>query len=139
MTKTYSNGEVKVIWKPDVCIHSENCFKGLPDVFNPNNRPWINAEGAQTQTIVDQIKKCPSGALSFEMEGASSEEADPIKETQMAEVIENGPLRVHGTIEVKFPNGEVHTKHKVTAFCRCGASSNKPFCDGTHKKTDFRG
>jgi len=63
ITKKYTNGEVTVIWQPGLCIHSENCFHGLSAVFNPNQRPWINAQAASTKVIVDQIKKCPSGAL----------------------------------------------------------------------------
>ena len=63
--KEYTNGEVTVVWKPDLCIHSENCFKGLPSVFNPNQRPWVTIEGASTGQIIEQVKKCPSGALSY--------------------------------------------------------------------------
>ncbi|MBP9883695.1 MAG: (4Fe-4S)-binding protein [Chitinophagales bacterium] len=67
ITRKYSNGEVTIVWKPDVCIHSAICFKGLPEVFDPRVRPWINAEGASTQQIIDQVKKCPSGALTYEI------------------------------------------------------------------------
>ena len=64
-THHYSNGEVTVIWKPDLCIHSANCVKGLGEVFNIKQQPWINVSKAGTQEIIDQVKKCPSGALSF--------------------------------------------------------------------------
>ena len=67
ITRKYSNGEVTIVWKPVVCIHSAICFKGLPEVFDPRVRPWINAEGASTQQIIDQVKKCPSGALTYEI------------------------------------------------------------------------
>ena len=67
ITRKYANGEVTIVWKPDVCIHSAICFKGLPEVFDPRVRPWINAEGASTQQIIDQVKKCPSGALTYEI------------------------------------------------------------------------
>jgi len=65
LTKEYSNGEVTIVWKPALCIHSTNCCKGLPPVFNPRVQPWINAAGATTAQMVAQIQKCPSGALSF--------------------------------------------------------------------------
>lgn len=63
----YTNGELTIVWKPALCIHSGNCARGLPAVFKPGEKPWINAEGASTQEIIDQVKKCPSGALSFIM------------------------------------------------------------------------
>ncbi|MGF6848659.1 putative Fe-S cluster protein YjdI [Chitinophaga sp. W3I9] len=74
ITKHYSNGEVTIVWKPGVCIHSEKCFHGLPSVFNPNEKPWINAEGATTEQIISQIKQCPSGALSFFMNADATKE-----------------------------------------------------------------
>jgi uncharacterized Fe-S cluster protein YjdI len=66
-TKTYTNGEVTIVWKPSVCIHSTICFRGLPKVFNPRNRPWVTPQGATTEKIVEQVKSCPSGALSYFM------------------------------------------------------------------------
>lgn len=65
----YSNGEVTIVWKPKLCIHSGNCVRGLPGVFKPRERPWINPDGATTEKIIEQVKKCPSGALSFFMNG----------------------------------------------------------------------
>lgn len=68
ITKHYSNGEITVVWQPALCQHSTICWKGangLPEVFNPMRRPWINIEGAPSARIVEQVKRCPSGALSF--------------------------------------------------------------------------
>ncbi|MBK9454560.1 MAG: (4Fe-4S)-binding protein [Chitinophagales bacterium] len=64
---TYTNGEVTIIWQPKLCSHSGNCVRGLPQVFNSKIRPWINPQGADTAQIIEQVKKCPSGALSFVM------------------------------------------------------------------------
>ena len=71
-THKYSNGEVTVVWKPDVCIHSKICWKNLNEVFNPTARPWINMDGASTGRIIEQVRQCPSGALSYLM----NEDAD---------------------------------------------------------------
>ena len=65
MVKHYDNGEVTVVWKPDVCIHSAICFHGLPKVFDPRRRPWVDVKAAATAAIVSQVRKCPSGALSL--------------------------------------------------------------------------
>lgn len=67
ITKKYTNGEVTVVWKPALCIHSGLCVSGLPKVFNSSKSPWVEMTGASTQAIVEQVKKCPSGALSFYM------------------------------------------------------------------------
>lgn len=70
ITKKYSNGEVTIVWKPAICIHSKICWdklNGLPQVFNPRERPWIKADAASTQQIIEQVNKCPSGALSYFM------------------------------------------------------------------------
>ena len=63
--KHYSNGEVTIVWKPAICIHSARCANGLPSVFNPHEKPWIRPEGATTLQIVAQVEKCPSGALTY--------------------------------------------------------------------------
>ena len=65
LTKEYTNGEVTIVWKNALCKHSANCVRGLPEVFDFSARPWINATGASTERIIEQVKKCPSGALSF--------------------------------------------------------------------------
>ncbi|SDJ21792.1 (4Fe-4S)-binding protein [Flavobacterium noncentrifugens] len=61
--KEYTNGEVTIVWKPQLCIHAANCARGLPKVFQPKDKPWIKPEAASTQNIIDQVFKCPSGAL----------------------------------------------------------------------------
>ena len=64
-THKYTNGEITVIWKPEACIHSGICFKGLALVFDPRRKPWIEMDKATTEQIIEQVKKCPSGALSI--------------------------------------------------------------------------
>jgi uncharacterized Fe-S cluster protein YjdI len=66
-THHYSNGEVTIAWRPDICIHSGICFKGLAEVFDPRRKPWIDLDRSDTKTIIEQVKKCPSGALSYSL------------------------------------------------------------------------
>jgi len=135
--KEYSNGELTVIWKPKRCIHAAECVKRLPNVYNPNNKPWITAENATTAQLKDQINACPSGALSYKMNNSDQPEALAL-ETKV-EVLENGPLLVYGTLNVTDSSGNTETKNRTTAFCRCGASQNKPYCDGAHVDAAFKG
>jgi uncharacterized Fe-S cluster protein YjdI len=140
--KRYTNGEVTVIWQPAKCIHSTICFRGLPEVFDPNKRPWVNAQGASTERIVAQVKDCPSGALSYFMNGEESNQPAPQAETTAAEtvieVLPNGPLLVNGNLKVKEKHGNFVIKKQTTAFCRCGGSGDKPYCDGSHSKIGFK-
>jgi uncharacterized Fe-S cluster protein YjdI len=62
---TYNNGEITILWQPGICIHSGICAMGLHQVFDPARRPWIDMSHADSNTIVEQVKKCPSGALSI--------------------------------------------------------------------------
>ncbi len=63
----YSNGEVTIIWKPDLCQHSGICVRTLPKVYHPRERPWITPEHGTTEEIIDQVKRCPSGALTYKV------------------------------------------------------------------------
>lgn len=136
-TKAYTNDEVTIVWEADKCIHSGICVKGLPNVFRPKVRPWIRIGAASTEALVNQVKQCPSGALSYYMSDEEDETAESM-ETKV-EVLENGPLLVYGTLKVTNKDGTSEIKNKTTAFCRCGASENKPYCDGAHVKNDFKG
>jgi uncharacterized Fe-S cluster protein YjdI len=133
--KHYTNDEVTVVWKPNQCIHSTICFRGLPGVFDPRVRPWVNIKGSETAGIVEQVKQCPSGALSYYYNAEENKEAETMD--AKVEVLPNGPLLVYGTLHIKDRNGNESTRNKTTAFCRCGASKNKPYCDGSHVGINF--
>lgn len=64
----YSNGKLTVSYDPEVCIHAGDCVRGLPSVFDVEKKPWIDVDGAPAERIVDQVKRCPSGALKYELE-----------------------------------------------------------------------
>lgn len=61
----YSNGEITILWKPELCIHSGICVQLLPAVYNPKARPWVKIENATTEQLKEQVSRCPSGALSY--------------------------------------------------------------------------
>lgn len=63
--KEYTAGNVTVIWQPHLCIHSGVCVRSLPNVFKPRDRPWVNMEGADVESIKDTVRSCPSGALAL--------------------------------------------------------------------------
>ncbi|MDX1461704.1 MAG: (4Fe-4S)-binding protein [Marinirhabdus sp.] len=75
-TKEYSNGEVTVLWKPGLCVHSTKCVHGLPNVFKPKEKPWVQVDNASTAAIIDTVKACPSGALSHYINSVGPSEID---------------------------------------------------------------
>lgn len=64
-TKEYSNGEITILWKPQLCTHSGMCVKTLPMVYHPKEKPWIRMENASSEELIKQVAICPSGALSI--------------------------------------------------------------------------
>lgn len=136
MVKRYKKDEMSIVWEPGKCIHSAVCVKMLPGVYDPNAKPWIQPENASIEDLKKQIDKCPSGALTYEMDDDTT---DSSQEGLEVEIMKNGPILVKGKVRISHPSGAVESKEKTTAFCRCGASSNKPYCDGTHRNVDFQG
>lgn len=139
ITKKYTNDELTVKWEPEKCIHSEKCFHGLKEVFNPANRPWVNMAASDTTTIAAQVDKCPSGALSYYYNDESKNTTMEPSHERIIEVAQDGPLLIYDNFTLKSGDNTEHKEGKVTALCRCGASENKPYCDGTHKKIGFKG
>ena len=138
--KQYTNGEITVIWKPDLCIHSTNCWRGLNAVFDPKKRPWINLEAATSEAIIAQVEQCPSGALSYVRNAETPvmpESLAPASVTEI-ELMPNGPMLVRGPVRITRRNGETKEVQHTVALCRCGGSKSKPFCDGTHSGNGFK-
>lgn len=100
-------------------------------------------DGATTDKIIEQVRKCPSGALSYYLN--TLEPAGPNKVIAEAanilkvEVTPNGPYLIKTECLIVHSDGREETKTGTVALCRCGASSNKPYCDGTHRKNGFTG
>jgi len=140
--KEYTNGEITVMWKPAKCIHASFCWKELPEVFDPNKRPWVNMEGASSERIRKQVERCPSGALTYyenkekQKDTAMKEQEEKTNEVKV-QVIQGGPLIIHSNVEVTESNGEIVHQIAGVAFCRCGQSRNQPYCDGTHERIGF--
>ncbi len=129
--RKYSNDEISVFWDSAKCIHARECVKGLPQVFNREQRPWVNMQGTSSEDIMRVIDRCPSGALSYEKAKDAGKPAARIK------VVKNGPLLVEGSCALVDQEGKEAARCGPFALCRCGGSKNKPFCDGTHVKMGF--
>jgi uncharacterized Fe-S cluster protein YjdI len=121
IVKRYQKDELTIVWEPAKCIHSGICVKMLPEVYDPKAKPWIQQENASVEQLKAQIDKCPSGALSYEMDSAAMAADQPGLDV---EILENGPIIIKGKLNITHPSGTKESKDKATAFCRCGASQS---------------
>ena len=133
----YKSEKISISFAPEVCIHAAECVKGLPNVFNTSKKLWINVAGANPEEIIDVIERCPSGALKYELIDFEQKLEKPKMEKTKITVMPNGPLMVEGNLTVNKMSGENIKDAEKVFLCRCGHSSNKPFCDGSHKKAEF--
>ena len=126
---TYEGDEVTVTWDRARCIHAQACVEGLPSVFDPERRPWIEPEQAEADAVEAVVPRCPTGALHLTRNGEAPE---PTPAQNRISVAPNGPLYVRGDVTVLDADGEPLLTDTRVALCRCGRSGNKPLCDGSH-------
>jgi CDGSH-type Zn-finger protein len=112
-----------------ICAHAGRCTDNLASVFKLKQEPWIDPDGATADEIIATIKKCPSGALSYSIEGKEHRDQD---REPMVTVTKNGPYALTGGVEVLGQERSEGASTEHCTLCRCGGSKNKPFCDGTH-------
>jgi len=134
--KQYAGDGIAVHWEPKLCIHVSNCVRALPRVFDPDARPWMNAEAASADELAAAIESCPTGALSYVRTDGAPQEA-PGSPTEV-QPLPNGPLLVRGDVEVIDADGTVIRRATRIVLCRCGQSSNKPYCDLSHRAVGFK-
>ena len=126
-----SDAEVTIVFDGKRCIHSRNCVLDRPDVFVPNVQgAWIHPERASADEVLEIAHNCPSGAIQVQKPDGTAMEKAPIVNT--VRVRENGPLAFHAPLTI----GDTPDGYRAT-LCRCGASKNKPYCDGSHATSGF--
>ena len=128
----YRGKNIVVHFNAAKCIHSRNCVLGRPEVFQANvPGAWIKPDAVSADEVVATALACPSGAITFErLDGAAQETAPPVN---VVRVRENGPLAIHAQLRI----GDSVSHYRAT-LCRCGASQNKPYCDGRHVAAGFK-
>ena len=133
--ENYVGEKITIHKNRGICAHVGYCAKGLPAVFAPGKGKGIDPDAATPEEIIEVINTCPSGSLSYSVDGIEYRDQD---REPMVTVSKDGPYFLVGGIEVvgHTPHGaEVSDEH--CTLCRCGSSKNKPFCDGTHRDIGF--
>jgi CDGSH-type Zn-finger protein/uncharacterized Fe-S cluster protein YjdI len=128
----YIEGQsLTLIYEPQKCIHARFCVTGAPKVFLANVKgPWISPDAIEVDRLVEIAHACPSGAIRYQRKDGKHDELAP--QVNLVAIREAGPYAVRGDIRL---NGEP-AGFRAT-LCRCGASKNKPFCDGSHHEAGF--
>lgn len=131
-----SSESIELTFDPNRCAHAAECLRGAPEVFNLAARPWMQPEHLDADSLARVVEACPSGALQYRrLDGGPHEVADA---ALSVEVQANGPYHVRGHVEIRDAEGGVLGVGPRAALCCCGASENKPFCDGSHRAARFR-
>ena len=131
MTEVVRGKHALIRFEAKKCIHSRQCVLGRPDVFVPNvEGEWIHPDAATPDELLALAISCPSGAIEVERLDGNPGETPP--KVNLARVRENGPLALHAEMTIAG-----HGPQLRATLCRCGASANKPFCDGSHTAAGF--
>jgi CDGSH-type Zn-finger protein/truncated hemoglobin YjbI len=141
---TYVGQQVTVYDNRGICQHSALCTDRLTTVFRQHEERFVAPSGGRMDEIIRAVRDCPSGALSYAVDGVEARDAVDHHGRRPAniEVTKDGPYRVTGGIPLRDQNGEDVTRNQGAsrehyALCRCGQSQNKPFCSGMHYYVEF--
>ncbi len=123
---------IEILDDRGICAHAGFCGNKVTNVWRLAGKTDDSRVRAQA---IAMVERCPSGALSYLID---DEQIEPHLPAEIA-LITDGPLWVTGGIEVERADGErLETRNRVT-LCRCGMSSTKPLCDGSHREAGFKG
>lgn len=132
--REYKGKDISVFDNRTICSHAAECVSNLNSVFDIKSKPWINPDNGSVDEIIDVIKKCPSGALSYSTGGTHTRDFERDPEVI---IVKNGPYNIQGNIEIELPDELQPPSKEHYSLCRCGASKNKPYCDGSHSAAGF--
>ncbi len=116
------------------CSHAGVCSDQLAAVFKLGKEPWIDPGGASAEQVITMVKRCPSGALSYSI--GQVEHRDQDRKPAIT-VSKDGPYHVTGNVALESGSRGEGASEEHYTLCRCGASKNKPFCDGAHWDIKF--
>jgi CDGSH-type Zn-finger protein/uncharacterized Fe-S cluster protein YjdI len=132
----YPGEKISVEWDGRLCIHIGECGDSAGELFVGGRDPWCKPDLTTVDDVVDVVKRCPTGAITFDSADKSiSEKADS---TNTITVSYQGPYFIRGDLEIDGASDDMPGVKYRAALCRCGASKNKPFCDNSHESIGFK-
>jgi CDGSH-type Zn-finger protein/uncharacterized Fe-S cluster protein YjdI len=134
--KEFAGRDVVIRYDAARCIHAAECVHGAPEVFDPTARPWIDPDRGDAEHLAEVVRRCPTGALTLTF--ADGRVAESPASTTTASLVVDGPIYLRGKVVYAGGTHASLAEYTRVALCRCGASANKPFCDGSHAKVGFK-
>jgi len=135
-TREFRGAAVVIRYDAARCIHAAECVRGAPEVFDPTARPWIDPDRGEAEHLAAVVRRCPTGALTLTYaDGRAGELPEP---RATATLVADGPIYLRGRIVHAGGTHASLVEYTRVALCRCGASANKPFCDGSHARIGFK-
>ena len=131
----YPGKNIDVRWDGRLCIHIGECGYSQGELFLGGRDPWCQPDLVEDDNVRKVIRRCPSGALSYD-DKSSGDNEKPAKNNTV-QVAYNGPLFVRGDLAIENAPADMPGTRFRAALCRCGQSKNKPFCDNSHLKAGF--
>jgi len=126
---------ITVHFNRSICSGAAACVHSLPAVFKSTSGDWIHPAEASVEEVIQAVRQCPSGALTFTVDGRTEiKQEDEVS----IRVVKNGPYEIKGPVEFEAPKWSVGASRTNFALCRCGKSGNIPFCDYSHGERGWR-
>jgi CDGSH-type Zn-finger protein len=133
--ENYPAGRITIHDNRSICAHAGHCTDGLKSVFKYGSEPWIDPAGGSVEAIIETVRRCPSGALNYSLDGA---EAKDQERKPAITVTKDGPYAIVGAVQLSGQPRAQGASTEHYTLCRCGESRNKPLCDGSHWSIGFR-
>jgi CDGSH-type Zn-finger protein/truncated hemoglobin YjbI len=139
----YKGQQIEIFDNRGICAHSGFCTDRLASVFHVGQEPFVTPSGARLDEIIQCVRACPSGALSYAMDGVEARSQVDRNRPASIEVSKDGPYRITGALGlvdehgIDIPRAEGSSREHFS-LCRCGHSQNKPFCSGMHWSIQFQ-
>ena len=132
----YPGKQIDVEWDARLCIHIGECGRSEGDLFQAGRKPWCDPNLSSIEHVAEVVERCPTGALFYKDKNGKVTEEAPAE--NIVTVSYNGPYFITGDLNIEGIGDDMPGVAFRAALCRCGASGNKPFCDNSHEKAEFK-
>ena len=122
----YASPDITVWYDVRRCRHAAECVRGDPEVFDTSRKPWIRPDLASAEVVADVVRRCPTGALHYQLADGPDE---PAESPTVLEFRPDGAIWVPGDLRLEVDGATIVERR--AAICGCGRTGSRPFCDAT--------